>query len=131
MTARLRGSGRPGRDRAPGTPRSGTAGLRLVIIPARPVVSAGREVVDCLVCRGGLRAGTASRRPTTRGRPEEERWTMSGLGPAELSGVERIRPAWMWFVAMGGVLVALGVVALGYPFLTTVVGVYAFGWMLI
>src|SRR5262245_6570173 len=47
------------------------------------------------------------------------------------SAAEAIRHRWGWFVALGIVLVALGLLALGASALTTLVSVLFFGWLLI
>src|SRR5216683_4911282 len=47
------------------------------------------------------------------------------------SGAEEIKRNWGWFVALGIVLVILGVIALSWSVLTTLVSVEFFGWLLL
>jgi uncharacterized membrane protein HdeD (DUF308 family) len=51
--------------------------------------------------------------------------------PFVLEGVDFIRRNWGWYLALGGLLIVLGVVALAYPLLTTLATVVIFGWLLI
>lgn len=51
--------------------------------------------------------------------------------PILLEGLELIRRNWGWYLVVGVVLIVLGVVALGYPLVTTLVSVVFFGWLLV
>jgi uncharacterized membrane protein HdeD (DUF308 family) len=46
-------------------------------------------------------------------------------------GAEEIRRSWGWFLALGIVLVILGVAALSWSVLTTLVSVVMIGWLLL
>jgi uncharacterized membrane protein HdeD (DUF308 family) len=46
-------------------------------------------------------------------------------------GAEEARRTWGWFLALGIVLVLLGLLALGWSVLTTLVSVVIFGWFLL
>jgi uncharacterized membrane protein HdeD (DUF308 family) len=48
-----------------------------------------------------------------------------------LIGAEEVRRTWGWFLALGIVLVLLGMMALGWSVLTTLVSVVIFGWFLL
>lgn len=48
-----------------------------------------------------------------------------------LIGAEEVRRTWGWFLALGIVLVLLGMMALGWSVLTTLVSVVVFGWFLL
>lgn len=48
-----------------------------------------------------------------------------------LIGAEELKRGWGWFLALGIVLVLLGVMALGWSVLTTLVSVVVFGWFLL
>ncbi|MHB1426917.1 MAG: HdeD family acid-resistance protein [Gemmataceae bacterium] len=48
-----------------------------------------------------------------------------------LLGAEEVRRTWGWFLALGIVLVLLGMMALGWSVLTTLVSVVIFGWILL
>jgi uncharacterized membrane protein HdeD (DUF308 family) len=48
-----------------------------------------------------------------------------------LIGAEEVRRTWGWFLALGIVLVFLGMMALGRSVLTTLVSVVVFGWFLL
>jgi len=50
---------------------------------------------------------------------------------APLIGLEEIGKAWAWFVAVGLVLIGLGIVCLGTARTATTVSILAFGWILI
>jgi uncharacterized membrane protein HdeD (DUF308 family) len=54
--------------------------------------------------------------------------TQSGL---HLVGVEELRRRWGWFVALGILLMALGVVAVGAATLFTIASMIVFGWLLV
>jgi uncharacterized membrane protein HdeD (DUF308 family) len=47
------------------------------------------------------------------------------------AGLEFVRRQWGWYLALGVLLIVLGVVALGYPFVTTLAAVQILGWLLI
>lgn len=51
--------------------------------------------------------------------------------PFVLECPDLIRRNWGWYLALGVLLIVLGVVALGFPLLTTLVTVVFFGWLLI
>jgi uncharacterized membrane protein HdeD (DUF308 family) len=46
-------------------------------------------------------------------------------------GVEEIRRSWGWFLALGIILILLGLLALGWAVLATLVSVVVFGWFLL
>lgn len=48
-----------------------------------------------------------------------------------LIGLQELRKNWGWFLMLGVVLVALGTIALGASVVTTLAGVFFFGWLLI
>lgn len=48
-----------------------------------------------------------------------------------LIGAEEVRRTWGWFLVLGVVLVLLGMMALGWSVLTTLVSVVIFGWFLL
>lgn len=48
-----------------------------------------------------------------------------------LIGAEEVRQTWGWFLVLGVVLVLLGMMALGWSVLTTLVSVAIFGWFLL
>jgi uncharacterized membrane protein HdeD (DUF308 family) len=48
-----------------------------------------------------------------------------------LVGVEELRRRWGWFVALGILLIVLGIVAVGAATLFTIVSMIIFGWLLI
>lgn len=51
--------------------------------------------------------------------------------PFVLEGLDLIRRNWGWYLALGGLLIVLGVVALVYPLLATLATVVILGWLLI
>ena len=51
--------------------------------------------------------------------------------PLMLSGLDRVRSKWGWFVALGIALVLVGMIAIGSSVLTTIVTMVIFGWLLI
>ncbi len=53
------------------------------------------------------------------------------LGGLHLAGAAELRRKWGWFVALGIILVVLGMVALGASLLTTIVSMMFFGWLMI
>jgi uncharacterized membrane protein HdeD (DUF308 family) len=53
------------------------------------------------------------------------------MPPILLESLELIRRNWGWYLALGAVLIVLGVVALSYPLLTTLASAVFFGWLLI
>jgi uncharacterized membrane protein HdeD (DUF308 family) len=61
---------------------------------------------------------------------------MSNIGFIDLrdrfqAGIEEIRHKWGWYLALGVVLIALGVAAVSYAFYTTVASVFLLGWILL
>jgi uncharacterized membrane protein HdeD (DUF308 family) len=46
-------------------------------------------------------------------------------------GLELVRRNWGWYLALGAVLIVLGVVALSCPLTMTLVSVVVFGWLLV
>jgi uncharacterized membrane protein HdeD (DUF308 family) len=48
-----------------------------------------------------------------------------------LIGADEIRRSWGWFLALGVILVLLGMMALGWAVLTTLASVVLFGWLLL
>jgi uncharacterized membrane protein HdeD (DUF308 family) len=51
--------------------------------------------------------------------------------PFVLECPDGIRRNWGWYVALGALLIVLGVVALGFPLVTTLATVVIFGWLLV
>ena len=61
---------------------------------------------------------------------------MSNIGFINLrdrfhTGIEDIKHKWGWYLALGVVLIALGVAAVSYAFYTTVASVFFLGWILL
>jgi len=52
-------------------------------------------------------------------------------GDVPLAEFQQARRHWFWYLVLGVLLIVLGVVALGYSVLTTLVSVLFFGWLLI
>jgi uncharacterized membrane protein HdeD (DUF308 family) len=48
-----------------------------------------------------------------------------------ISGIEEIRNSWGWFLALGIVLVVLGVACIAYDVIATFAAVAVFGWLLL
>ena len=48
-----------------------------------------------------------------------------------LVGLEEVRRHWAWHLALGALLLVLGVVAIGYAVATSLVSVLFFGWLLV
>jgi len=48
-----------------------------------------------------------------------------------LVGADQLKKRWGWFLAMGILLVLLGIVAFGFSILTTIISVIVFGWLMI
>jgi uncharacterized membrane protein HdeD (DUF308 family) len=55
----------------------------------------------------------------------------SGLAPVIQEDLKKLKGAWLWFLILGGALIFLGVVALVYSTLFTIVSVEVFGFFLI
>src|SRR5207302_11244625 len=87
--------------------------------------------------RGGF--GKLSSRPwpnTTSelGKPIHQKGAVmsTGTSPGWHSiGAEELKRSWVWFLALGIVLVLLGLIALSWSVLTTLVSVVVFGWLLL
>jgi len=52
-------------------------------------------------------------------------------GDVSLAEFQQARRNWFWYLVLGVLLIVLGVIALGYVVLTTLVSVLFFGWLLI
>ena len=46
-------------------------------------------------------------------------------------GSDHLKRSWAWFLALGVVLIVLGIVALGFSILATLASVIVFGWLMI
>ncbi|MCU0962186.1 MAG: HdeD family acid-resistance protein [Pirellulaceae bacterium] len=55
----------------------------------------------------------------------------TGLAGLHLVGLQELRKNWGWFLALGIILVVLGMIALGASVAMTLAGVFFFGWLLI
>jgi uncharacterized membrane protein HdeD (DUF308 family) len=55
----------------------------------------------------------------------------TGLADLHLVGLQELRKNWGWFLALGIILVVLGMIALGASVAMTLAGVFFFGWLLI
>ncbi len=53
------------------------------------------------------------------------------LSPIGLVGIEELRHNWGWFLALGMLLVFVGMAAIGSSFVATMATVMVFGWLLI
>jgi len=49
----------------------------------------------------------------------------------QLTGSDELRRHWGWYLALGIVLIVLGMIAIGSTFLMTIASVFFFGWLLI
>jgi uncharacterized membrane protein HdeD (DUF308 family) len=56
---------------------------------------------------------------------------LSGLAPVIQEDLKKLKGAWLWFLMLGGALIVLGMVALFYSTLFTIVSVEVFGFFLI
>jgi uncharacterized membrane protein HdeD (DUF308 family) len=55
----------------------------------------------------------------------------ASVTPWHLVGDEHLKRRWIWFVALGVVLVLLGAVAVGWAFLATIASVIFLGWLML
>jgi uncharacterized membrane protein HdeD (DUF308 family) len=56
---------------------------------------------------------------------------LSGLGPVIQENLKKLKDAWLWFLILGGALIFLGLVALGYSAFFTIASVEILGIFLI
>ena len=56
---------------------------------------------------------------------------MTAAGPFALLDVQELRREWGWFMALGILLIVIGVLAIGSAFIATLVSVLFLGWLLI
>jgi uncharacterized membrane protein HdeD (DUF308 family) len=52
---------------------------------------------------------------------------LTGLAPVIQEDLKKLKGAWLWFLILGGALIVLGMVALVYSTLSTLVTVEVFG----